>query len=367
MSRKFLTSIDLVQNQLLNKVEQNLAAPPSTPRLGQTYFDTTLNLFGVCTQITPGYVWAYASAYSITNAPADNTITIGGTSTNPTIKVAKTLDHTYITDFTSSATSAASAAIALTTLNGLLAPTAALSVGFQQITNLADPTTAQGAATKNYVDGVAQGLTAKPSVASLSSSNVALTGLQTLDTVPGAANQRVLLIGQTTPSQNGLWQQQTGAWTRPPDYASGSAQQGTYVFVEGGANNNSTGWTLVGTAVTTVDTTAETWAQFTGAGDIAVTAPILKTGNSLSLSATATRPYIGATGKYVGTIGNGAATSFTVNHALAATGGWVTCQVYDSSSLAQVDCDVTIVDINNLTVSFSVAPAVNAYTVVVVG
>ena len=41
MARKFLTGIDLVQNQLLNGALQNLAAPPSTPVGGQVYLDTT--------------------------------------------------------------------------------------------------------------------------------------------------------------------------------------------------------------------------------------------------------------------------------------------------------------------------------------
>jgi hypothetical protein len=32
-------------------------------------------------------------------APGDSTITIGGTTADPTVEVAKTLDHTYITDW----------------------------------------------------------------------------------------------------------------------------------------------------------------------------------------------------------------------------------------------------------------------------
>jgi hypothetical protein len=65
------------------------------------------------------------------------------------------------------------------------------------------------------------------------------------------------------------------------------------------------------------------------------------------------------------TIGNGADVNYGVQHGFGTRE--VLVQVYDASTYDTVVTDVVRTDENNVTVSFSSAPASNSYVVVVVG
>jgi hypothetical protein len=128
--------------------------------------------------------------------------------------------------------------------DGSVALTANLPAGGFKLTGLGTPTAAGDSATKGYVDGLVQGLDTKASARVMSTTNITLTGLQTIDGVTLVANDRVLLVGQTTGAQNGLWVAQSGSWTRPTDWpAAGAGSPNAYVFVEEGTVNADTGWT----------------------------------------------------------------------------------------------------------------------------
>lgn len=142
--------------------------------------------------------------------------------------------------------------------------------------------------TKEYVDAVAAGLDPKDSVKALSTTNrdVATGGLpSSVDSVTSwSAGDRILLTGQTTGTENGIWEVQTGAWTRPSDFDTGFTVAGAFTFVEQGNNYAESGWTCTndkGSDV--VDTDVLSFTQFSGAGSITAGAALNKVGNTLNV------------------------------------------------------------------------------------
>ena len=169
------------------------------------------------------------------------------------------------------------------TLNQMAAPTASLSLNSQTITNLADPVNAQDGATKNYVDSVAQGLDAKQSVKAATTANITLSGTQTVDGVALVANDRVLVKNQTTTSTNGIYLVAAGAWTRATDADTWAELISAFTFVEQGTVNGDTGWVSTVDAGGTLNTTAVTFAQFSGAGSYLAGSGLTISGNTFNV------------------------------------------------------------------------------------
>lgn len=186
---------------------------------------------------------------------------------------------------TTGRTSVSGGQLSAKTLDFFAAAAADINLGGHKATNAGTPTSAGDLATKAYVDAVAQGLSIKGSVkAAATTAYGTPTGLTTVDGYTPSANDRILLTAQGTGSQNGIWLAQSGAWTRPLDFATGSNAAGAFTFVEGGTANAASGWVEAQTGTITIDTTTQVWTQFSGAGEITtVSADITKTGNQLSL------------------------------------------------------------------------------------
>jgi len=167
----------------------------------------------------------------------------------------------------------------------MAAPTAAVSANSQKITNLADCTADNDAANKGYVDGVAQGLDIKDSCVVVATSNLTLSNTQTVDGVSLSANDRVLVAGQSTASENGIYKVVSGgSWTRTDDFAAGADAAGAFTFIEKGTVNAENGWVCTsdkGSAV--VGTNNLTFAQFSGAGQVTAGDGLDKSGNTLSV------------------------------------------------------------------------------------
>ena len=170
-----------------------------------------------------------------------------------------------------------------------LAPngTGTIDAGNVRITNLADPTGAQHAATKAYVDAVKTGLDVKGSVRAATTANITLTNTQTIDGVALSVGDRVLVKNQTTTSQNGIYVVASGAWTRATDCDNTPGTEvtsGLFTFVEEGTANADSGWVLTTDGTITLGTTGLSFVQFSGAGQITAGAGLSKTGNTLDVN-----------------------------------------------------------------------------------
>jgi len=185
--------------------------------------------------------------------------------------------HTKISDFDTG--------VQVNRLDQMAAPTSAVSANSQKITNLATCTADGDAASKGYVDSVAEGLDVKQSCVVVATSNLTLANTQTVDGVSLAANDRVLAAGQSTASQNGIYVVvDGGSWTRADDLPTGGDAAGAFTFIEEGTVGSENGWSCTsdkGSAV--VGTNNLAWSQFSGAGQITAGDGLDKSGNTMSL------------------------------------------------------------------------------------
>ena len=168
-------------------------------------------------------------------------------------------------------------------LDEMAAPTGAVDFNSQRITSVSDPTAAQDAATKAYVDAVKTGLDVKDSCKVATTGNITLSGTQTIDGVSVAADERVLVKDQTDASENGIYDCKAGAWARSSDFDSNTeVTSGAFTFVEQGTVNADAGFVLTTDGSITVGTTDLAFTQFSGAGAISAGDGLSKSGTTIS-------------------------------------------------------------------------------------
>ena len=165
--------------------------------------------------------------------------------------------------------------------------TGAIDANNAVIKNLATPTSANHAATKGYVDGVKQSLDIKDSVRVATTANITIsTALNVGDTIDGvtlADGDRVLVKNQTAGSENGIYTAGATPARSADANASAEVTSGMFVFVEEGTVNADQGFVLTTDGTITLDTTALTFTQFSGAGQITAGDALSKTGNTLDV------------------------------------------------------------------------------------
>lgn len=255
-----------------------------------------------------------------------------------------------------------------------------LDLQSQRIQNVADPSTSTDAANKGYVDNVAAGIHWKAPVRAATTTNgtlaTAFANGQSIDGITLATGDRILIKNQTAASENGIYiVAVSGAPTRASDAdTNGELAPGTAVTVIEGTANADKSFLIVSDVTIVIGTTDQTWGAF-NAGTTYTSGNGINVAGSVISAVAGTGVVVNGSGinvdtsvvarKYSANIGNGALTSIAVTHSLGTKD--ITVAVRQNSDDAMVLTDWVATDINNVTLTFAVAPASNALRVTVTG
>ncbi len=426
MATKFVTNLDLNQNQLLKARFEALSADPSSNLFeGWVYYNTTTDTLriyanGEWRTLINSVSSGGSSSVAVTITESNGAVTVTpNLATSSTAGVMSSTDKAKLDNATSEATGSR---LVIRDENGQA--------------KFGTPTDDAHAATKGYVDAARSGLDVKQSVRAATTGPINISAdLENGDTIDGvtlATGDRVLVKNQSTGSENGIYVVvASGAASRATDAdTSAEVTSGMFTFVSEGTTNADSGWVLTTNDTITLGTTALTFAQFSGAGQITAGAGLTKTGNTIDAVGTADRITVNSdsidiASTYAGqntittlgtittgtwqstdigiayggtnasteadartnlaaggtqgsgvstptlarkvskTIGDGSNTSFTIQHGFGTRE--VMIQVYDAATYDTVIADTIRTDTNNVTVQFSSAPSSNAYQVVIIG
>lgn len=112
------------------------------------------------------------------------------------------------------------------------------------------------------IAGLATSVAVKAPVRVGTTTNITLSGLQTIDGIALAAGDRVLVKDQTTTSENGIYIADTSTWSRAEDFdGPRDAVTGTTVQIISGTINQYRWYNLTSSTPITFGTSAITWAQ----------------------------------------------------------------------------------------------------------
>jgi len=139
------------------------------------------------------------------------------------------------------------------------------------------------AASQAYATALSTGIVWKSAVACAATSNVSLTGEQTIDGVL-TSTSRVLLTGQTAPAENGVYVTAAGAWARATDNDQTGEFVGAWVPVSAGTSNSGI-WRCTNTVAPTVGSTSIGFEKLPIATVTADGSSIVATGSVLSRGA----------------------------------------------------------------------------------
>lgn len=258
MAQKFLTNIDLNQNQLINARFQVVTSFPSVENTfeGHLVYNSTTDVIAVYANggwrslphsIVSGGGAGIAEALSVDTSNGTVTLTLNVADADS----AGLLTSAFYTLLNNSTSSNTGGTLAKRDNDGRLQVSA--------------PSNDLDAANKAYVDAARSGLDVKQSVRAATTAAVNLASQleagDTLDTsVTLAAGDRVLVKDQSTASENGIYVvQESGAAVRATDAdTSAEVTTGMFTFVSEGTVNADSGWVLTTNDTITLGTTGLT-------------------------------------------------------------------------------------------------------------
>jgi hypothetical protein len=346
MAKQFLTHINLSKNELQNALMHPLGTAPASPGESQIYYNSgSKKLF-----LYNGTAWVdiTGTITAITTATPAVTIDV----TDPAAPVIDVADATGVNSglltsaFFNDLTNATSANTASTLVErDASGDFAANDITANKVTGLVAPSVASDAANKAYVDTlVSSGMTIKGATDASTNPNypVAIVGdayhISVAGKIGGASGE-VVEAGDVvlciTDSAGGTQAAVGAEWI----ILQANADQATEVII----------------GLARIATAAEVT---TGTNDDAYITP-------LKLATALAGVGSGTVAKYTATVGNGTNTQYTVNHALGEQ--YCLVQLYDAVSNEEVIADIELVDANNASVTFTVAPTTNAIRVIVTG
>jgi len=207
----------------------------------------------------------HAADYSLHLTSAQNTfldaITVGSADVNRLTGI-----DTYLTSISSASIASSLATLFSTKLDktgGTMTGSIVMSNG-SKITGLPLPALDTDAASKAYVDAMAGGIDWKQAVKAATTAAITLSGLQTVDDVALAVNDRVLVKNQADASTNGIYLVASGAWSRATDYDSALEISQSAVYVLAGGTTNGRSSFVQTSNITTFPGDAITFTAFSG-------------------------------------------------------------------------------------------------------